>query len=91
MQSIALRLAACGLTMHPEKSKIVYRKDTKCTRPYPYVNFTFLGFTFRPRKYLVRKKLLLLTLILSPGRSLPITGEPPNQVKDRKNRIRTLA
>src|ERR1035441_10264749 len=27
MQSIALRLAECGLTMHPDKSKIVYCKD----------------------------------------------------------------
>jgi group II intron reverse transcriptase/maturase len=49
MQSIALRLQACGLTMHPEKSKIVYCKDSNRTRAYPSVQFTFLGFTFRPR------------------------------------------
>ena len=47
IQSIALRLAECGLTMHPEKSKIVYCKDSNRTKPYPHVNFTFLGFTFR--------------------------------------------
>src|ERR1017187_200584 len=29
MRSIALRLVECGLTMHPEKSKIVYCKDDK--------------------------------------------------------------
>jgi RNA-directed DNA polymerase len=50
MQSIALRLAECGLTMHPEKSKIVYCKDSNRTESSPRVYFTFLGFTFQPRK-----------------------------------------
>lgn len=49
MQSIASRLAECGLTMHPEKSKIVYCKHSKRTKAYRLVQFTFLGFTFRPR------------------------------------------
>ena len=52
MQSIASRLAECGLTMHPEKSKIVYCKHSRRTESYPNVQFTFLGFTFRPRKAL---------------------------------------
>src|SRR5260370_1281871 len=50
MQTIALRLEECGLTMHPEKSKIVYCKDSNRTKAYSIVQFTFLGFTFRPRK-----------------------------------------
>jgi group II intron reverse transcriptase/maturase len=49
MQSIASRLEECGLTMHPEKSQIVYCKDSGRTGSYPQVQFTFLGFTFRPR------------------------------------------
>lgn len=52
MRSIASRLAECGLTMHPEKSKIVYCKDSNRRQAYPHVYFTFLGFTFRPRKAL---------------------------------------
>ena len=52
MRSIASRLAACGLTMHPEKSKVVYCKDSNRRAGYPHVSFTFLGFTFRPRKAL---------------------------------------
>jgi RNA-directed DNA polymerase len=55
MQSIALRLAECGLTMHPEKSKTVYCKDSNRTESYPHVNFTFLGFTFQPRKALSKQ------------------------------------
>lgn len=55
MQAIASRLAECGLTMHPEKSKIVYCKDSNRTQAHPNVTFTFLGFTFRPRKALSRQ------------------------------------
>jgi group II intron reverse transcriptase/maturase len=50
MRAIASRLAECGLLMHPEKSRIVYCKDSNRTESYPHVSFTFLGFTFRPRK-----------------------------------------
>jgi group II intron reverse transcriptase/maturase len=50
MRSIACRLAECGLTMHPEKSKVVYCKDSDRTETYAHTQFTFLGFTFRPRK-----------------------------------------
>ena len=50
MQAIASRLEACGLTMHPEKSKIVYCKDSNRRQAYAQVQFTFLGFTFRPRQ-----------------------------------------
>jgi RNA-directed DNA polymerase len=50
MRAIAERLMECGLTMHPEKSRIVYCQDSNRTELYPHVQFTFLGFTFRPRK-----------------------------------------
>jgi len=50
MRSIASRLAECGLTLHREKSKIVYCKDSNRRGRYPYVSFTFLGFTFQPRR-----------------------------------------
>ena len=52
MRSIALRLEECGLRMHPDKSSIVYCKDSNRTGAYPNAQFTFLGFTFRPREAL---------------------------------------
>jgi group II intron reverse transcriptase/maturase len=52
MRAIALRLEECGLTMHPDKSKIAYCKDSNRTGAYPHVQFTFLGFSFRPREAL---------------------------------------
>jgi len=49
LNAVADRLDACKLTMHPEKSKVVYCKDSKRRGQYENVQFTFLGFTFRPR------------------------------------------
>jgi RNA-directed DNA polymerase len=65
MQSIASRLAECGLTMHPEKSKIVYCKDSNRTQRYPHVYFTFLGFTFQPRKALSQQRRIFTSFL--PG------------------------
>jgi group II intron reverse transcriptase/maturase len=47
------RLEACGLELHPTKTKIVYCKDGKRGGTYPNVQFDFLGYCFRPR--LVRR------------------------------------
>jgi len=44
------RLAACGLQMHPTKTKIVYCKDQRRKGAYPNVIFDFLGYQFRPRR-----------------------------------------
>jgi RNA-directed DNA polymerase len=44
------RFRQCGLELHPEKTRIVYCKDTKRRGNFPCVQFTFLGYTFRPRK-----------------------------------------
>lgn len=46
---ISNRLDDCLLTMHPDKSKVIYCKDSKRKLDYPQTQFTFLGFTFRPR------------------------------------------
>lgn len=43
------RFAACGLELHPQKTKIVYCKDTNRPGNFAVQSFDFLGFTFRPR------------------------------------------
>ncbi|KIX38063.1 hypothetical protein SY87_32710, partial [Burkholderia pseudomallei] len=43
------RLRSCGLALHPQKTKLVYCKDTNRKGEYPCVSFDFLGYTFRPR------------------------------------------
>ena len=49
LAAVAERLQACKLTLHPKKSSVVYCKDSRRKERHPNVQFTFLGFTFRPR------------------------------------------
>lgn len=44
------RLRECLLELHPQKTKIVYCADVNRRLSYPNIQFTFLGYTFRPRK-----------------------------------------
>ncbi len=48
-QSLEQRFAALGLVLHPEKTKLVYCKDTNRKSSYAVQQFDFLGYTFRPR------------------------------------------
>jgi len=43
------RFQACGLRLHPEKTRVVYCTDSNRREDYPVIQFTFLGFCFRPR------------------------------------------
>jgi RNA-directed DNA polymerase len=53
--AIADRLRECGLTMHPDKSAIVYCKDSNRRGNHELQQFTFLGFTFWSRKAINRQ------------------------------------
>ena len=49
-EAIRQRLVECGLQLHPDKTRIVYCKDSDRPGSYEHVSFDFLGYTFRPRK-----------------------------------------
>jgi RNA-directed DNA polymerase len=59
------RLAECGLTLHPEKTQIVYCKDDDRRGDYPNRKFDFLGYTFRPR--LARRRQGRIGVSFSPA------------------------
>ena len=50
LEAIRGRLAQCGLELHPEKTRIVYCKDSNRRGGYEQIKFDFLGFTFQPRR-----------------------------------------
>lgn len=50
LRKLAGRLRECGLELHSEKTRIVYCQDVNRTARYPTVKFTFLGYSFQPRK-----------------------------------------
>ena len=51
LSALAARLNECGLELHPEKTKIIYCKDDdRRGNKEKEIQFTFLGFSFRPRR-----------------------------------------
>ena len=47
--ALAERLGSLGLELHPDKTKIVYCKDTNRRGDFEHTSFDFLGYTFRGR------------------------------------------
>ena len=70
-QAVALRAALekrfadCGLTLHPDKTKIVYCKDDDRRGNHLTHKFDFLGYTFRPR--LARRRAGKIGVSFSPA------------------------
>ncbi|SDG41675.1 group II intron reverse transcriptase/maturase [Sinosporangium album] len=48
-EAIECRFAEIGLELHPDKTKIVYCKDSRRHQEFDQVTFTFCGYAFRPR------------------------------------------
>lgn len=49
------RFRACGLELHPQKTRLVYCKDDRRRGAYPETSFDFLGYTFRQRSVVNRR------------------------------------
>lgn len=49
LKAITERLEQCGLRLNLEKTAIVYCKDSRRQEAHAHKQFTFLGYTFRPR------------------------------------------
>jgi RNA-directed DNA polymerase len=50
LAGIAVRMAEVGLRLHPDKTRIVYCKDSNRRGQHEHTSLTFLGYTFRPRE-----------------------------------------
>jgi group II intron reverse transcriptase/maturase len=48
-EKLGERMNACGLELHPDKTKLVYCRDYRRQKEYPTVKFDFLGYSFQPR------------------------------------------
>lgn len=49
LEALRERMSEVGLRLHPDKTKVVYCQDGNRCGSYEHTEFTFLGFTFRPR------------------------------------------
>lgn len=78
--AVAERLEECRLQLHPDKSKIVYCKDSNRRGNHPNIAFTFLGFTFRPRSATSSRGIRFTSFL--PGVS-------PQAIKRMRQRMRS--
>lgn len=76
-EAIGKRLKACGLELHPEKTRIVYCRDGNRTEGYLHTSFDFLGYTFRGR--LAKSKRGIYFNSFSPA----ISGKAARRVRDK--------
>ena len=77
LTNLKQRLTNCGLTAHPEKTKIVYcKKEGRNLKGFP-VQFDFLGFSFRPIRMKLKKggSFLQFDCIMSRKAKVRITQE----------------
>jgi RNA-directed DNA polymerase len=63
-EAVARRLVEVGLELHPDKTRIVYCKDSNRRGTYEQVSFTFCGYTFRPRKAYNKNRRVAFTSFL---------------------------
>jgi RNA-directed DNA polymerase len=55
LAGLVVRMNEVGLRLHPDKTRIVYCKDSNRRGEYQHTSFTFLGYAFRPREALNSK------------------------------------
>jgi RNA-directed DNA polymerase len=86
--AVARRLREVGLETHPDKTRIVYCKDSNRTGEYENISFTFLSYTFRPRKAWNKTRKVAFTSFL-PAASREKVTEFSRKIHDKKLHRRT--
>ncbi|WP_258957621.1 group II intron reverse transcriptase/maturase [Legionella sainthelensi] len=49
LDQLKQRFNQCGLELHPEKTKVIYCKDSNRKGNHSVISFDYLGYTFKPR------------------------------------------
>jgi RNA-directed DNA polymerase len=80
------RFQKCKLELHPEKTKIVYCKDSNREGSSQHEKFDFLGYTFRPRSSRNRDGTLFVNF--SPAMSNKAKKKIREKVKDWHRKIK---
>lgn len=88
LESLRHRFEACGLELHPEKTKIVYCKDSVRKGRHDIQQFDFLGYTFRARRVQNRRQ---GNIFMSFTPAVSKTALKAMRTKLRKLRVRCRA
>lgn len=68
LRKIGERFRECGLELYSNKTKIVYCQDVNRREAHPNVQFTFLGYTLRPRKAVDKHQRVYVNFALAVSR-----------------------
>ena len=79
------RMAACGLEIHPEKTRIVYCKDGRRQGNHEHTEFEFLGYSFRNRTTKAK------TGIYFNGFNPAVSKKSVQHLRDRLRDIRRMS
>ena len=85
--ALEARFAACRLVLHPQKTKLVYCKDSNRQEGHPHEKFDFLGFTFQPRTATTRRGGLFCSF--SPAISKAARKKIGDEIRSWKLHLRT--
>lgn len=76
LTALRQRMSEYSLTLHPEKTKVVYCKNYQRTEKHEEISFTFLSYTFRPRgvrdKFGRKKQILMFNGAISNAAKVSI-------------------
>jgi RNA-directed DNA polymerase len=78
LEAIRGRITNCELSLHPDKTKIVYCKTANRKKTFKTVKFDFLGFSFQPRPLMssrTKKLFLSYDCAISRTKELKIAEE----------------
>ena len=92
LAAIAARMGEVGLRLHPDKTKIVYCKDSNRQGEHEHISFTFLGFAFRAREAINSKNgrhFSSFTPAISPG-ALKAKGDRLRELRIHRHTDLTL-
>ena len=80
------RFNDCGLEMHPDKTQIVYCKDSNRKGKYNTISFDFLGYTYKPR--LVKSKHGSMFVSFTPAVSATASKAMRDKIRHWKMKYR---
>jgi RNA-directed DNA polymerase len=89
LSQLANRMQGYELTLHPEKTKIVYCKDHRRNENHDNESFTFLSYSFAPSNIMIRLKRKMM-LVFSVSISQMAKAHIRKRIKEVFNHRRTV-
>jgi len=86
LNQLTQRFNQCGLELHPDKTKVVYCKDSNRKSKHHITSFDFLGYTFKPR--LVRSRDRKMFVSFTPAVSSSASKAMRDRIRQWKLKYR---